>query len=535
MIDYSNLITNLEGIFWFPEDTKTIFKGIIENGMLFLRITNNIFLENAYFLKNTHYVIIQGKSKDNVDITIRGSMSEYSRTNGETFDICFNVFMVLHGKLYTSMTDVKFNAIIINFTNIAKWISSHMITYSDLSVNSSIIKFEIDDDLEIQFFNERPIRPRDKLNIDNFFNVYVKLTSKTGGKSLDEWFKLKNIIQDFINFNITDSPVLVHSIYGIIDDGVENKEIDIQFKSFISKKMNKCDNTKSVLIKFKKHESQIQKMLKNWFEFSKNKVIYSFYFNYMYEPTSFELRVFKLASFLEAFHDEYVFEESRSDIYKEKVNRKKNIFDKIPIMDLTSKDEEYLRNKIGDTSLSLKERFTELFDPFWKLIAVQNPLLSFVCIDDPKKIKLDLTSETKEELVRILDEKKLIDMNHSDVKRQDLYKRLLQNISNDCKLKLSFFYLIRQITIDSFASVASTYRNIIGHSLNKHSKIHPYRWLYMAKTLEFVSQIWILKKIFELENKEIEDIYSLDKYDNIEVIICSNIQEYDHHSLSHKT
>jgi len=376
----------LEGIFWFPEDTKTIFEGKIENGMLFLQTTNNSFLENVNFLNNTHYVIIHGKSKDNVDITIRGSMSEYNRTNNETFNICFNVFLVLHGKLFNSLTDIRFNAIIINFTKVAKWISSHMITYSDLSVNHSIIKFDIDEECELQFLNGRPIRPRDKLNIDNFFNVYVKLISKTGDKSLDEWFYLKKIIQDFLNFNITDSAVLVHSIYGILDNDSEDKEIDIQFKSFVSNKMNKCDNTKPNLIRFDKYALVIEKILQNWFEFAKNKVIYIFYFNYMFETTTFELRVFKLASFLEAFHNAFVFDESSSDIYKEKVVRKKSIIDKIPTMNLTSKDEEYLRNKIGDTSLSLKERFIELFDPFWKLIAVQNPLLSFVRIDDPMKI-----------------------------------------------------------------------------------------------------------------------------------------------------
>jgi len=138
----------------------------------------------------------------------------------------------------------------------------------------------------------------------------------------------------------------------------------------------------------------------------------------------------------------------------------------------------------------------------------------------------------KNELLRILKTKKVIDMNQSGVERQELYKGLIQNINNNCDLKVCFLNLIRQITTDNFVGMASTYRNIMGHSLKKHYTIHPYKWLYMAKTIEFVSQIWILKKIFELENNEIEDIYSLNKYDAIEVIICSNIQEYDHHSIS---
>lgn len=535
MIEYSNLITNLEGVFWFPADADTIFEGRIENGMLFLRTTNNNFLEYANSLSDTHYIIIHGKSKDDVDITIKGTMLKLARTSDPTFDICFNVLLVLCGKLFNCLTDISLNAIIVSFTNITKWISSHMITYSDHSENSSIVKFDINDDLELQFFNGQPIRPRDKLNIDKFFNVYVKLTSKTMGRSIDEWFYQKTILQDFLNFNITDRPVLVHSLYWVINEAGVNEIIEVQYKSFVSDKMNKCTNTKPVLVRFNGNEHRIQKILKNWYEFAKNKVIYSFYFNYMYETTTFELRVFKMASFLEAFHGAYVFEQSKSEIYNEKENRKKNIFEKISIMELSSKDEEYLRNKIGDTSLSLKERFTELFDPFWKLIAVQNPLLSFVCIEDPKKIKLDIVNEMKEKLVSILNEKKVIDRNQYEDKRQELYNGLLQNISNDCKLKLSFLFLIRRITIDNFASVASTYRNIMGHSLKKHSEIHPYKWFYMAKTLEFVSQIWILKKVLELNNKEIEDVYFLNKYDSIEVIVSSNIQEYDHASFPYRT
>ena len=252
----------------------------------------------------------------------------------------------------------------------------------------------------------------------------------------------------------------------------------------------------------------------------------------MYETTTFELRVFKLASFLEAFHNTYVFNESSSLIYAEKVNRKNYTYIETPDMELSPKNKKYLRNKKGKTSLSLKERFTELFDPFWKLITVQNPLLSFVTIDDPKSITLDLKTEMKNELVKVIKAKSEIDMNKTKDERESMYKELLQNINKNCELKLSFMYLIRRITIDNFAGIASRYRNIIGHSLTEHTQIHPYKWLYMAKILEFVSQIWILKKVFGLENKRIEEIYCLNEYDPIEVIIYSNIQEYNHVPLS---
>lgn len=127
------------------------------------------------------------------------------------------------------------------------------------------------------------------------------MVSKKSDKSHHEWFEIKQTIQDFLNFVITEKNVLDCSLYGINENNSEEKEIDIQFKSFVTDEMNKCKNRKPTLLRFDLNEDKIQKFLKNWFNFKENKVIYSFYFNYMYETTTFELRVFKLVSFLRLF------------------------------------------------------------------------------------------------------------------------------------------------------------------------------------------------------------------------------------------
>ncbi len=532
---YRSLVEDRSGTFWLPNDVELLFDGKMEDGKLFLKTSNEKFLEQMNFIRNSQWILFHGGSNKNEDMTLKASLLNLHDSNHSVFELILDVFLVLYGKLIDTIEGIQFKAIMINFTNIHKWISPYLITYSTIAKDRSIIEYEINDDYSISFLKRQPIKDKDKATMDRFFNVYVKINSRQGVKSIEEWFNLKQTIQDFLNFMITGKNVEVHSLYGILEGDSRGNEIEIQFKSFITDEMNKCGNIKPVLLRFDLYEDQIPKFLQNWFEFKENSVIYSFYFNYMYELTTFELRVFKLVSFFEAFHQSYVFNKETSLIHKEKVDQKVRILDKLSLVQFDSKDKFYLTSKICDTRLYLKERFMELIEPFVRSIYILNPIYSYVNLEEIKKIDIGIDSELKTKLINIILKKKEIDSMESKAERIQKYQDLVAEINSDHKLKLNFLFLITYITINNFSGVISSYRNIIGHSLRDHSKIDSYKWYYMAKILEYVSQIWILKKIFDLDTIEIEGIYFMEEANPIEMIIESNIQEYNQKKYSKKT
>jgi hypothetical protein len=176
----------------------------------------------------------------------------------------------------------------------------------------------------------------------------------------------------------------------------------------------------------------------------------------------------------------------------------------------------------------------ELIEPFVRSIYSLNPIYSYVSLEEIKKIDMGVDSELKTKLIDIILKKREIDSMESKTERIRKYQDLVAEINNNHKIKLNFLFLTTHITINNFSGVISSYRNIIGHSLSDHSKIDSYKWYYMAKILEYISQIWILKKIFELDTSEIEGIYFMEEANPVEMIVESNIQEYNQKNIRKK-
>lgn len=173
----------------------------------------------------------------------------------------------------------------------------------------------------------------------------------------------------------------------------------------------------------------------------------------------------------------------------------------------------------------------ELIEPFARSVYVLNPIYSYVNTEELKEIDLGIDEKLKNSLINTIIRKKQIDSVDSEVERDKKYQELIDEINSDHKIKLISLLLSTHIAINNLSGTLRDYRNIIGHSKNKHSEIHSYKWLFMANILEFISQIWILRIVFELKIKEIEEIYFLEEAAPINMIIESNIQEYNHKSI----
>lgn len=452
----------------------------------------------------------------NIDFSLNKDHGNYS----------FRIKYLVNGKHIPS-PKFELKEIIVSYTNIESFINLNDINNSKYNRDGSGIRFRLKDDMIIHIFAARPLDVADRTNSDRFgSNIYIRFT-------LDNSISLKDFIDnkigvftDLLNFLNNHTPISINSVYGIINDQEESKRCII--KSYAKSVLKHKDFSISCLLnRFSYIENKFETILDKWYSFKQFTLIYALILDHIYKKDSSEIGIFKLTSFLEAFHREIFFTKECSKIYK---SREFNInrilyspeFLTIPF---NEKDKKLIKCELeGLKELSLKDRLTELFLPFYKLITVLNPIYSFCEINQLNEIGKTRFLR-RVEILNIIREKKENDKTCS--KTRDIeYEKIIKRILNDHNLTKQFLDFSYEVTLNIFTTRIKNYRNTMMHGKQDYEKITKDQIYYMVKILEFICSILIINKIFGYRADEIDEIFELRNANRVERIIKSNIYEY---------
>lgn len=519
--------------FWFVDDKSKTFDGIINTDYLDIKTTT---LDDSYFLdqarRNNKTLIIQGNLRNGKKITAIASFLG-SKEDADNCRFRFSLKYVFYDVHFDS-SDIRFKAIMVNFLNINRWITPYAITYAKEGSIEHEITIDIDDVYLLKFFHRRPVRDEDKKTTDKHQeNVYVIIESKKDEKNFVELLELMNVIQDFLNFVITENSVLPNSTYGVTQkNGEENLTlIEAKLKSRDGR-MNKSKVKRPVLFHSSEHMDILEKIFKKWFEFkNSHNTIYRYYMDSIYGPTdAIELSYFKLAAFLEGYHRESFEKNGRSRMRKLKDKYFQSIETMLKEIDV---DEGYIKTvnfmlrKHKD--LSLAQRLREIFEDYIELISVTGPVLSFF---DKKRLcdwirEKVVDKNIREKLVKVIDLKIEADSKIIDQERKQKCNTIVDFLkSEDVSIRSEMLLFVKFVLTEKFAKEFATFRNVIGHVLDrKYQDIPQNKWIYAFKILQLTGQLCILS-LLEFTPHEISNMFFLDRQNDIEklrTIIETNI------------
>lgn len=530
----------LEQKFWFPNDNSRIFTGkILDEEKLEIYLMT---LEDSEYitrvLKDRDSFVIHGEIPSEKKITVIASLSGKSSetdfiANRYNEIFVFDLRYVFYNE-YFSSTDIKFNAIIIDFTNIDRWIThSDIIFGKDNNIRKEVI-LDINDDFLLKFFYEGQFPSDEKGDSDRTRkNVYVRIDSKSGQRSIEELLETKNIIQDFLNFVLTLDSVLSKSIYGINGGSDGEKITEIKYKSISTGGMSKCNVISPVLFHSLEYgEERLEQIIRHWFEFRKSYLtIYNYYVDSIYQAAeAIELSYFKLAVFLEGYHRELLENKGESKMRK----LKNSHFDLIERMlqetEADKEDIKIVKFVVGKNKmLTFAQRLREIFDYYYEIISIRGPVLSF--FDNNKLHKwIENTSydrNTKDKLLKVMDLKIDADSEKIQEKRRDKYANIMDILKNEGHgITYAILSFVKFVLIEKFAGQFAGYRNVIGHVLDKNYQvIGTNKWFYAFKTLQLTGQICVLN-LLGFSYQEICKTYFIEDMDEetrLKIMIETNI------------
>jgi hypothetical protein len=195
-----------------------------------------------------HGEMIDGKKVTLVvfELNKNTSMNLIARTYSQR--LIFGVERFFYDEHFTSI-DIKFNGLVVNLKGINKWITPSDILFSENEGQRQVWNIDINESYSIKFLYEKPITDSDDATVDNIGeNVYIRIDSQSGSRNFEELLEQKNVIQDFLNFVITENSVFPQSVYGIIRTGDSEKLVKTRNQILLDSMTNKSKNTKTSVI-----------------------------------------------------------------------------------------------------------------------------------------------------------------------------------------------------------------------------------------------------------------------------------------------
>jgi len=316
-----------DGIWWLPKDESIKFDGKIlfdqDKGGTLTLFGNIGDLANNNFSHNIKDIIIVGELFDDKKITLwidhmlhSSSVDDY-KSGYSRSKFIFSIRYIFLGAHFNSLEDIKFESVMVRYSNIDKWIHDHDIKGWDfLSKDDKEIFFEykfgrsvvakIGEDYLIQFkylpnVSIKPQYDKTVVSLENY--IVIKSNNK---KDIDTYIRLKQCVQDFFNF-ISFENIFMLSYDGyVIDDKnkYKLKRVEIIYKMNILKNINKTQVRKSFLFYYDDIKDKFESILNKWFELPKKLgIAYDLYFGQMYNDQLYDVnRFLMLSEALEVYH-----------------------------------------------------------------------------------------------------------------------------------------------------------------------------------------------------------------------------------------
>ena len=413
------MVTNeldVDGNWWFPNSNikfkgKLIFKeesggyltilGSFEPFAL-LDTSQNQNTESKVESKNEKICkterrekLIYGETKDRKKITLLYDLSPSKnsefRSNYSYEERTYKIIFIFIGYHFENVEQIKFESIIIEFSNLPYWIRDHRLIGSTFHrrrkkpkkyiiehTYGKTINVKIDNQCIIQFFNY-PIINEDLVTSKKVQDrTYVKIISSKI-KTLKKYIVLKNILQDFFNFATTSDVRSLRFIghHKIIDNKHEYVElVEIFYRSSISAKMDKLGVIRNNLLRFEELNKKFFDVLKLWFTLRRRiGATYDLYFGVMYNYELYLTNKFlMLAEALEILMGILINSNTDDDLGL-KVKRIDAIFEKLDKCkeaqgcELTFEDNDWIKMIMNDKrSLSFREKMEKAYDNYSEIL-----------------------------------------------------------------------------------------------------------------------------------------------------------------------
>lgn len=317
---------NYDGKWWLPNKPDYVFLGSLSFNQQKGAILSLIGSFDQIGDKISEHEIILGELSDGQKITLDRVSSTYEYSYLDFRKSSIEVQRIFLGAHFLRSEDIKFDSIIVTFSNLDKWIDFNDIHgrfFSTENGKSISMTYEKCDPIKIKITNKYQInivaKPEGHLPTPQLWEGYItekrciELKSLIE-KSFDEYINLYGIIQNFLNF-IIPNEVLVESIEGIAEahksdpyihnHSIKQQHIQIFYKSPIFKMMKPKAKSQPLLpFQELQDSNQLENYLIKWFEISeKFKPVFDLYFGVMYSPEMYsEFQFLGLAQALESYH-----------------------------------------------------------------------------------------------------------------------------------------------------------------------------------------------------------------------------------------
>jgi hypothetical protein len=519
-----------KGIFKFPNiDTQyagklQIFSNKEENLLGKLTIQYLDFGDGFRIdrIKNICKVVI-GTIEDNIKVTlIVHSIYPSSKSNIFTFIILleyifFNTHLETKGDLDK---DIKFDEMIIHFTNIHTWIGYFTI-YKDGKTMDPSFRFQISEEVEINFFYDLPLSNLEK-QIENLGNLYVKLSSKTE-KSLSEFLTLVHTVQDFLNF-FYFGEVLIDALYSRLRS--KDEIVSIFYRSTYPEKMNKLGpvvfNFRELFSSDKTKTNDTNAfpiILNKWFNLvadPKKGLMLDYFFARMYDHGSYQEGLFlSLCGFIESY---YKYNLSNVDI--DKKSKRKEIFNKIEPSLLGLKSEEYGSKLYNHVSGFVNIPFQEMIKSscmknlevaslwsstiyYFDIEIIKNAIKKYPSRNKSKKILEDILVKAKD----------IQSSPESNIRRMKI-NCLRIELSSRPGVIIKLIRFSKFLFYNEFPREITKYRNEFAHgnfNIEKRENWEYYddKLTQLVKVLHFISYLCILSEL-GFKKKQLISLFNLD-------------------------
>jgi len=510
-----------EGYFWFPDVEAVKLKGKVERGQINTVNVLTTSLEDYIHLQKIQReqnILMHGLLNNSLQATFIVSLNHRKENNiiqdnklNVNVTMEFGITAAFYGGYFNKIDDIRFDSIIIAFTNLGNWISYHdLLHVFNNQENKKIIK---NYDKTIEIYYKRPITNTDQKIALKPFNkvIYVEIKSENK-ENLEAFDDIKNTIQDFLNFFITGKSVTINSLYGVITDDHETKFITVVYKPLINESMNKNRLRSPYLQTYLQIDTRLEKLFTQFFHFRKKAgLAYKYYVSEMYEDHPLEIKLFLLAGFLERYHA--VFLKNRSNTRQQNQQKLEDILSNLSITNIQKSDKEVIIPilKRHYENISLRERLQEIFEDYIEMILLNVPLLSLA---EKKQIEsciepLPIDKFTKSYILDLVERKKRLDL--EILNGEDRYDILVEELlmkENENSLNKFIGYL-KLLGVKVLSQEIAEKRNILAHVTEKHDRVESNTWRYLVEFLEFMAQICVLAQM-DYTKQDILQIFLMD-------------------------
>jgi ApeA N-terminal domain 1 len=291
----------LRGEWWFPNEPNKIFYGeysFDEHIGAQLEI-----LDIPFFNRRDDCDIILGVLEDKRKVTLAKCSLRISYPLANNFQICrFAAVFALLGKHFNNINEIKFESIIVKYSNIDAFISDYALTYDPIKKNDDYKPFR---KVKLPKLCELAISPES----GKFKSPLVFRIRAYKDRSIEHYIELKSIFLDFLNF-VTSSEVFIEYMHGIINVQGSGSTVVILYRStrpkpfYPDQKVMFKPSVTSLLFHYSKVSKRFTAILSKWFDISKRlKHVYDLYFGVIYSIDQYDIyRFLMLATATEVYH-----------------------------------------------------------------------------------------------------------------------------------------------------------------------------------------------------------------------------------------